>query len=103
MDYLTLVAWYGHTRNRERLLDIKEGSHNLKAGEYKIDGVRWIITKSGEAYGDRKVRFHRVLVECPLCLRVVSAGRIHQHAEVHGITRAACWAECKRIKLEGKP
>lgn len=56
----------------------------------KIDGIRvWVeplLPKDERRARDRKfmaTRPHRVMAECPLCYKAMSAGRLPQHAKVH--------------------
>ncbi len=79
-----LIATYTGSHGlhaREALLGFKASDHKRPEGEHVINGVRWIVQPSHTPHGTRKTSFHRVLIECPVCSKVVSAGRLYQHGK----------------------
>ena len=46
-----------------------------------VDGITFRLFPAGLAPGGNG--FHRLYVRCPICGREVSAGRFHQHANIH--------------------
>jgi hypothetical protein len=61
-----------------------------------IQGIRiWVEPQKepGAKVSRRNKRStHRVMAECPICLKVMSAGRLHQHAEIHAHWRVRATA-----------
>jgi hypothetical protein len=63
------------------MLGLRATQHLPKEGlpPQIIQGIKvWVAPAVARADG-RKSSTHRVLAECPLCLQVLSAGRLHQH------------------------
>jgi hypothetical protein len=82
---------WGNGKQRYHMLKICGERIGETSFERVVDGVTWIVEpqnpKPDLRYGSRRTRHcsHRVKVKCPECGKVVSAGRIHQHAKKHGV------------------
>ena len=83
--------WNAHSRRVLEMLGI-EGTRLPTEGmpPRSIQGITVWVEPLAE---DRPVRWngregkrsdHRVKAACPACQKIVSVGRLHQHAKVHG-------------------
>jgi len=73
-------GWNLHSHDVLPLLGLRPGEHLPAAGlpPRVIQGVKVWVAMSAAPTG-RKSATHRVLAECPLCGKVLSVGRLHQH------------------------
>lgn len=86
-----LLRKYGgwtNRMNRYRALGLNIDRIGEMSVEKVIDGVTWIVRPQNakpefKVYRNVRHCSHRLLVECPECKKIVSFGRIHQHAKVH--------------------
>lgn len=76
--------WNAHTSEIFRLLGLT-GSHLPKEGmpPRLIQGIKVWVNPIKWPHPLRKSSTHRVMAECPVCGKTMSAGRLHQHAKVH--------------------
>jgi hypothetical protein len=80
-----IIGKFGHNAHSDEIREMLGLGHKAKLpveglhGQ-TIQGVRvWITALPDRPKGGHKRSTHRVLAMCPSCLRVVSAGRLHQH------------------------
>lgn len=80
--------WPAHTPEVMRLFGLPSGSNKWPDEGFaprEIQGITvWVEPKdrTKRTFG-AEGKFHRVLAQCPLCGRVLSASRLPQHSKVH--------------------
>jgi hypothetical protein len=78
-NYLTIPRLFGLDSKADRLPDEGIPARVIK-------GIKmWVDPKpvNLEPITSRHPSTHRAKAECPLCSKVVSIGRLHQHAKIH--------------------
>jgi len=57
-------------------------------GVAEVEGVRFVLHEHVGHGSGRKSSKHRLYASCPVCGKDIPAGRMHQHATVHGVGKS---------------